>query len=284
MKKKWLRISTIIFLLIATIILINYLFSYGSVQETWENEFIGYEQIHSVVNGENQKIAIIDSGISEYQIGNLDKNINLIDGEEPYDVNGHGTMMFSLIKGSKSAVGICPMCEILSIKVMNTDESIKPNVISEAIEQAIDQNVSVISLSLGSYFENDVVKYSLDRAIKENIVIIASSGDYGTTEMLFPANMDKVISVGAINNQGEIWTETNAKDQVDINAPGVDVTVSGVGNEEFLSTGTSQSSAIIAGYVALMKEKDPTISIEEIKEILNDINDNKTDYRDFFLG
>ncbi|WP_374067805.1 S8 family serine peptidase [Paraliobacillus sp. JSM ZJ581] len=95
--------------------------------------------------------------------------------------------------------------------------------------------------------------------------------------------MDKVISVGAINNDGEIWTDTNANDQVDINAPGVDVTVSGIENEEFLSTGTSQSSAIIAGYVALMKAKEPTISIEEIKKVLNDINDNKTDYSDFFL-
>ncbi|MFB1051873.1 S8 family serine peptidase [Paraliobacillus sp. JSM ZJ581] len=172
MKKKWLSIITIFFLLIATIILINYLFSNDSVQETWESKFIGYEQIHSVVNGENQKIAIIDSGISDYQIGKLDKNINLIDGGEPYDINGHGTMMFSLIKGSKNTVGICSMCEVLSFKVMNTDESIKPELVSEAIKQSIDLNVSVISLSLGSYFENDLVKNSLEQAIKENIVII----------------------------------------------------------------------------------------------------------------
>lgn len=280
MRKKLLLFIPIV---IAIGICIIYLFSNTDKKESWESKFIDYDKIHNVVDGENQTIAIIDSGISKYQVSDMDKNISLLEDEEEYDINGHGTMMYSLIKGSESTKGICEKCKILSIKVMSKDESIKPEIVSKSIDEAVNQRVSIINFSLGSYFENELVKNSLKRAIEKNIVVVASSGDYGTEEMLFPANMEDVISVGSINNKGKIWAESNANHKVDINAPGVDVTVTDVKGEEFLSTGTSQSTAIISGYIALMKEKDKDIKIDEIRKTLHDINDNKINYSDYFI-
>lgn len=283
MKKKILFLLSIVVIVIAAVIAINYLFSNTDKKESWESKFIDYDKIHTVTNGENQKIAIIVSGISKFQISDVDKNISLLIDDEKYDLNGHGTMMYSLIKGSETIKGICEKCEILSIKVMSKDESITPEIVSNAIDYAVNQRVSVINFSLGTYSENKLVKNSLKNAIENNIIIVSSSGDYGTEEMLFPANMDDVISVGSINKKGEIWSESNAHNDVDINAPGVDVTVTDIEGKEFLSTGTSQATAIISGYIALMKGKDKDMSIDEIKKNLHDINNKKLSYSDYFI-
>jgi subtilisin family serine protease len=283
MKKKWL-LYVISITLIITIIMFNYGYydSKNRIEESWESQLIGYKEIHKVVRGDNQTIVLIDSGISKSKINHLDKNISLVENEEQYDINGHGTMMYSLIKGSDNKIGICPKCKIISIKVMKKDESISHEIVAKAIDYAIQQNVTVINLSLGTYFENKLISDSVARAIENNIVIVASAGDYGTAEMLFPANLNGVISVGAINQKGDIWPRTNAINKVDISSPGVDVTVTNHEGEEFLSTGTSQSTAIISGYVALLKERKKDITIDEIKKILRDINENKREYSDFF--
>ncbi|MGE7624365.1 S8 family peptidase [Viridibacillus sp. NPDC096237] len=245
---------------------------------TWESKKLNYKKLHNFSTGENQKIAIIDSGVAQDQSTNLIDNINLSNSSQRFDENGHGTMMYSLIKGSEKRVGICPGCEILVIKIMNNDESINPNTIVKALDIAIKKNVDIINFSLGSYNQNKMVKKALEKAIKKNIVIVASAGDYGTSETLFPSNMEKVISVGAIDKNDVIWKNSNAKNKVDINAPGVDVTVRDTNNDEFTSSGTSQATAIISGYIALLKEQQTNISIEQIKSILNKISEKEIDY------
>ncbi len=95
---------------------------------------------------------MIDSGISKFQ--KVYKNINLTNSNNDYDTNGHGTMMYSIIKGynknNQTIEGISPDSRIILIKVMNDDESINPNVIEDAIDYALNEKVDIISLSLGS--------------------------------------------------------------------------------------------------------------------------------------
>ena len=285
MKKTW--IITAISSLIAVIslyLLINFaFFSNDDPIESWEQEKMNYTEIHKITKGKNQKIALIDSGIVKNEFKKDIQSINYVKDESEFDVNGHGTMMLSLIKGTEKSPGICPNCSVLSIKVMNKEESIKPKILADAIDKSIQAKATVINFSLGSYFENKLVKKSIQRAIDQGIVVVASSGDYGTPELMFPANMKNVISVGAINRNGKIWNDSNAKNKVDINAPGVDVTAMDLTGENFVSTGTSQATALISGYVALMKEHNPNITFDEIKKQLQSINQKKVDYEDFFI-
>lgn len=268
---------------ISIFVLINFAFFSKDSIESWEQETMNYAEIHKVTKGKKQVIALIDSGIVKDQLTTDIQNINYVKNESEFDMNGHGTMMLSLIKGTENNPGICPSCSILSIKVMNKEESIEPETLADAIDMSIQAKANVINFSLGSYFENNLVKESIQRAIDQGIVVVASSGDYGTPDMMFPANMENVISVGAIDRNGKIWIDSNAENKVDINAPGVDVTAIDLSGKEFVSSGTSQATALISGYVALMKEHDPNITLDEIKKQLQNINQETVKYEDFFI-
>lgn len=270
-----------IIVVVSLFILYNFTFGNDDTIESWEQDSMQYKELHELTKGIGQKIALIDSGISKDQLSGKVTNLNFVKNESDYDLNGHGTMMFSLIKGTKNNPGICPDCSILSIKVMNKEESINPKLVSRAIETAIEEKATVINFSLGSYHKNKLVEKSINKALSRNISVVASSGDYGTNELMFPANMDEVISVGAIDRDNKIWDQSNANKAVDINAPGVDVTVSALDQTEFLSSGTSQSAALISGYVALYKNINPNTSINELKTILQKINNSEKSYVQF---
>lgn len=256
--------------------------NYSMKSENWHEDFMQYADLHSKTEGKSQIIALIDSGISEFQENKVDKNYNMISSEDVYDENGHGTMMCSLIIGGEGLQGISPQTKIYSYKVVDKSGKVTPEILADAIDKAVKDNVTIINISLGSYFDNKRIKESVKGAIESGIIVVASSGDYETEDMLYPAKYNNCISVGAIDENIHVWKKTNAKDQCDILAPGVDInTILNTGELE-KTNGTSQSTALISGYIALIKDYarmcDIDIKTSQIKKILIDINNKKISY------
>ncbi|MDI6800181.1 MAG: S8 family serine peptidase [Actinomycetota bacterium] len=252
---------------------------FGDPLYSWHADYMDYEGIHKISTGKSQKIALIDSGISAFQV--MEGNSIVLTGNDQ-DNNGHGTMMYSIIKGYKGdkdgVFGIAPDAEIVSIKVMDVDEKIQPTLIVEAIKKAMELKCTVINISIGSYNYNQEISDLIDLALYQDISVVASSGDYSSPDMLFPANKDGVISVGAITANGMVTDFTNAPTETIINAPGDEI--KSVDNKKNIvaNSGTSQSSAIIAGYVALLKDyasqKNTSLSNDEVMQILKYVNLN----------
>lgn len=241
-----------------------------------------YVSLHSKAEGKSQIIALIDSGISEFQKNKIDKSYNMISNEDIFDKNGHGTMMCSLILGGNGLQGIAPQTKIYSYKVVDEQGKVSPEILADAIDKAVKDNVTIINISLGSYFNNKKIKKSVKSAIKSGIIVVASSGDYETKDMLYPAKYKKCISVGALDKKLRVWKGTNAKGQCDILAPGVDINTILNTGELAATTGTSQSTALVSGYIALIKDYaitcDVDINASQIKKILIDINNKKISY------
>ncbi|MCM3034125.1 S8 family serine peptidase [Niallia sp. MER 6] len=210
--------------------------------------------------------------------------MSLID-KDVLDKNGHGTMMYSIIKGYKDQIiGISPDADILSIKILGEDESIKPAKIAEAISLAIEKKVTIINLSVASYKNNENVAAAIKKANEKNITVISSSGDYSDTDLMFPANMQEVISVGALDKELKPMEMTSGPELTTINAPGENIKTLGLDNEIFNSSGTSQATALISGYVALMKDYAVTQHINlknsQIVKYLKMIKNDKSTYYD----
>lgn len=266
--------------------------SYYAGDHNWCEKHMMYDELFEISTGDSQKIALIDSGISEFQ-NEEDVHIeNLIDNQ--YDKNGHGTMMFSLIKGYEPGenteekdlriLGIAPSVQILSIKVTSDFEGINADVIADAIQIAIDNNATIINLSIGSSQNNDRITKKINEAIQKGITIVCAAGDYGNPDLVFPSNLNGVISVGALDEDSKEWVESNAPKDCDILAPGVNV--NSLDNEKKLinSDGTSQATALISGYVALLKDyaKKNNVDIDngKIIEILHKINKETLSYKE----
>lgn len=247
---------------------------------------MNYEELHEYSTGKTQKIALIDSGVSSFF--NLGKNevFSLVD-DNKRDTNGHGTMMYSIIKGYKDEVlGISPDADIISIKILGGEESVTPTMIHDAIKLAIEKKSTVINLSISSYKNNDEITSAIQEAIKQDITVVSSSGDYSDVKMMFPANLQGVVSVGAIGKDLKVLDLTSGSDLTSINAPGGDIYTVDSSEKVFTSSGTSQATALISGYIALIrdyaKKENISLSNDEILDYLSLIKKGKLNYEDVF--
>lgn len=252
----------------------------------WYEDYMDYDALHKYSIGETQVIALIDSGISEFQLSNINKSCSLVQDISEFDTNGHGTMMCSLIKGYDDIAGIAPNAKINSYKVVNSSGKIEPQILSEAICKAVQDNVTIINVSLGSYFDNEYVKNAVIKAYDSGITVVASSGDYETEDMLFPAKYDNCISVGAINKSLNIWDDTNAPEKCTILAPGTDIKTIDANKNVAYTSGTSQATALISGYISLLKDyglkNNINIDNNILKDLLQNINNNRLTYKNSF--
>lgn len=115
----------------------------------WQVEQLNYPQLHLKSKGATQTIAVIDSGISEFQKSQVISNVNLTPSNTDFDTNGHGTMMCSLLLGDmKNIMGIAPEVHIRVYKIVDSDGKIEADILAKAINMAIDDNVSMVKLTI----------------------------------------------------------------------------------------------------------------------------------------
>jgi len=226
-------------------------------------------------------VAVIDSGI-DLKHEDLSERIesggyNFYAGNtDIMDVNGHGTMVSGVIsarsgngKGISGIVGPYDI-SILPLKISHYSNTSKVSDEIKAIDYAIAKKVSVINISLGgaghSTFENDAIQ----RANRAGIVVVAAAGN-GALEgnaVSYPASYDHVLSVGAINKYNVRSNFSNYNAYVDLVAPGEMITTTLLNQSYGQVNGTSFSSPIVAGTVAMMKALKPEVTNSEVTNLL----------------
>ncbi|TFG30411.1 hypothetical protein EU527_14565, partial [Candidatus Thorarchaeota archaeon] len=162
------------------------------------------------------RVAILDSGI-DIDIGlqnrvavsksfitvanGYDYTDLTVSDSRPEDVP-HGTIIAKQIATS-------PNIEIVNGKVLGEGGSATTKALIEAINWAVEQNSSVINLSLGgSPTFKDPLKDAMEWAFAQGVVVVASAGNDGDDGVLgttidSPALYDACIAVGALLEDGK---------------------------------------------------------------------------------
>lgn len=141
-------------------------------------------------------VAVIDTGVSEDYSA---VNMNFTD-EADEDENGHGTMVAQTIIENADGKAI-----IMSLKALGADGTGYMSDVMEAVQYAREQHVDIINMSISAEDTtgNSVFKSQITSAISEGIQIVAAAGNYNTSSSYYiPANIDGVISVGAVDADG----------------------------------------------------------------------------------
>jgi minor extracellular serine protease Vpr len=109
-----------------------------------------------------------------------------------YDATTYGTSF-------RIGPGVAPKADIYAIRVFGCAGS--TNVVAEAIDWAVDHDLDVINMSLGSSFGSATSSSALAaaNAAKAGVTVVASAGNSGASQYITgsPASGDGVISVAA---------------------------------------------------------------------------------------
>jgi subtilisin family serine protease len=147
-----------------------------------------------------------------------------ISDSNPLDCNGHGTHVAATAAGFgiaangatfagpydsstysqnfKVGPGVAPRADIYAVRVFGCDGS--TNVVTDAIDWAVQNDMDVISMSLGSDFgtsdSSDAI--AAENAAKAGIIVVAASGNAGSAPYITssPASGNGVISVAAMDS------------------------------------------------------------------------------------
>lgn len=232
--------------------------------------------------GSGVKVAVIDSGCN--QTGDLKDNIltgyNLVaNNTDVTDDVGHGTMVSAQIAAEVNSVGfrgVAPNAKIVPLKIFDGDKKAKMNLLVDAIYKAVDTfDCDIINMSLGGSSDSETLKAAVQYAASKNVLMIAASGNNGTSSYSYPAAYEEVIGVGAVDSVKKVCDYSQYNDGVDVCAPGgsedkgLIYCLSPSSNDKYLkSKGTSFAAPLISGVAAIFRGIDRDITHEEFKEII----------------
>ncbi|MCH7999341.1 MAG: S8 family serine peptidase [Chloroflexi bacterium] len=197
----------------------------------------------------------------------------------------HGVMTTGIItsRGVVSSVGVAPDAQIVSIKVLDDTPPAGTFLLFSEIVAALDfiinnrPDVDVINMSLGTFAlfagdcDNDTANNMAGAAaintLRANgVITFASSDNDGSgTMMSSPACISSVVSVGATDNADNVAPFTNSNGSLDLMAPGVFITSTGLGNGAVAGSGTSFASPHAAGCAALLIQAGVAVTPDQIE-------------------
>jgi subtilisin family serine protease len=220
----------------------------------------------------------------------------------PYDpVNSdHGMHVAGIAAGDRDTIaridgeqhvlsGIAPDAYIGNYKVLTTPtpsfglDGNAPE-IAAGIEAAVRDGMDVINLSIGEPEiapQRDLVVKALAAAARVGVVPVVAAGNEldsdGEGSIDSPGNTPEAISVAAATTDGVIAgfssagpTPVSLQLKPDVTAPGVDILSSYPARERSWTSlsGTSMATPQVAGAVALLRQRHPAWTVEQLKSAL----------------
>jgi subtilisin family serine protease len=234
-----------------------------------------------------------------------DINNNQIERHEfTFDENGsikHDVIQVA-IQGSEAEVsglsGVAPRAKIYAYKVLDSSGSGSFATVISGIERAVDPNndgdfsdhLDIISLSLGGPGDpDDPVSKSIDRAVDAGVVAVIAAGNSGPSSgtigspgtarnAITVAASDKNDSIAEFSSRGPVSWSNGTLMKPDITAPGVSICAAEydsawesrrcLDDQHVAISGTSMATPHISGVVALVKQRYPSLTAEQIKNLL----------------
>jgi subtilisin family serine protease len=182
------------------------------------------------VRGEGVKICVLDTGVFAAHPDFAATNLTGYNGTEgiamtPWneDVRGHGTHVTGIIAASgndEGVVGVAPGAEIYVMRVFRDNGNFYGSDIVAAAEACRDAGANIISMSLGGDSFDQAEHDIFEELYREGILAVASAGNTGSSDTIYPAAYNKVFSVTASDQRGKIAEFSTVNSHVNIAAPG----------------------------------------------------------------
>jgi serine protease AprX len=223
------------------------------------------------------------------------------------DEFGHGTHMAGIAGGFDALAGfqgIAPGARLIDIRVADGQGNTDLKQVVDGINWTIEnrstggRNIKVLLIALAAVplptYTDDPLAVAVEDAWHAGITVVVSAGNGGEGTVASPGYDPYVITIGSVDPKGTkgleddrlaVFTSSpnvaNTR-RADVSTPGISIVSlrspgsyidanagEGIINEhELRGSGTSQSAAVAAGAAALLLEKFPAATPDQIKHLL----------------
>lgn len=179
----------------------------------------------------------------------------MLDGS-PYSSFGHGTEVMGVIHL------VAPTARLLPVKTFSANGTGTLSNILAGIYYAVQNNANVINMSFELSSNSTELSDAISYANSNNVVCVASAGNDGEDEVVYPAGLQpNVMGVASTNDFDQRSSFSNYGDAVVwVAAPGENIVTTYPFGSYSVTSGTSFTSPMVAGTVALLRNVQPKIN------------------------
>jgi subtilisin family serine protease len=178
----------------------------------------------------------------------LDQSTAAVLDGSPYVAFGHGTMTAGCVHL------VAPKAKILPLKAFSSNGSGYLSNIVAALYYAVQHHANVVNMSFDLASSSPSLTQATSYASKAGVVLVAAAGNESTSAAVYPAALNNyVVGVASTTNWDSRSSFSNfGSTDVWIAAPGENIVTFYPGDTYASASGTSFSSPLTAGTVALM--------------------------------
>jgi subtilisin family serine protease len=193
--------------------------------------------------------------VNQHSIAMVDQHsIAMVDGPK-YEDFGHGTMVAGVLHL------VAPSASILPLKAFGSDGTGNLSDIVRAIYYAAQNRATVVNMSFDLKTPSQELATSISSAEKQGIVFVASAGNDGQIEMVYPAGLTNVMGVASTNSQDQRSSFSNYGNQIVwVAAPGEAIITTYPFGTYAAVWGTSFSAPLVSGGVDLIESAKPGLT------------------------
>ncbi|MCI0784152.1 MAG: S8 family serine peptidase [Chloroflexi bacterium] len=279
----------------------------------WNMKLIGAPEAWNTSFGSGVTIAVLDTGVAYENYNQFGRSPGLSQTRfvSPYDAtdgtthandeDGHGTHVTGTLAQDWDAFGVAglvPQAAIMPVRVCRPS-GCSADSIADGVYWAVDHGADVINLSLGGPVLATIEREAFAYAEAAGVVVVAAAGNgggdlIGDPTLDFPARMESVVSVGALDRNMErarysSYGEHEGDDGLHLMGPGGIKDVSGNGDGILQNTyaftcgagpedykqfalcsyfGTSMATPHVSGIAAMLLSVHPDLSAAQVRGVL----------------
>ncbi|HKV61369.1 MAG TPA: S8 family serine peptidase [Candidatus Acidoferrum sp.] len=217
------------------------------------SELLDVPQLQSGAN-DNDSDDPSPAFVQQSSVAVLDQSsVAVLDGG-PYSAFGHGTMTTGLVHL------VAPKSKILPLKAFTSNGSGYLSNIVAALYYAVQHQANVVNMSFDVSASSAALNQAVSYATQKGVVLVAAAGNENTSAPVYPAALNgNVMGIASTTNWDARSSFSNyGNTDVWIAAPGEYVITTFPGGTYASASGTSFSSPMVAGTVALMLNAKPS--------------------------
>jgi subtilisin family serine protease len=176
----------------------------------------------------------------------LDQSTAAVLDGTPYAAFGHGTMVVGVIHL------VAPSAMILPLKAFRSDGTGYLSDILRAIYYAVQNNANVINMSFDFTASSQEMATAIGYANQNNVILVASAGNDGQNECVYPASLANVMGVASTSDLDTRSSFSNYGSDVWVAAPGEGIVTTYPFGTYAAGWGTSFSAPFVSGGASLL--------------------------------